>query len=402
MLSFGRALKGAIGALLVIVSLPAPAQEQEGISIGQFKILPTIGLTYGHDDNVTFTNAETNEAVSSNFYVVSPGIRLEAPSDRSIFSLTWAGEFGRYVDSERDDYETWNLRGAWDYDPTSRSSLGLFGDFSEGRDRRGEGRTQGDAGLGEFDPDEYELVSFGGYFDYGAVGARGRLAFEASHTEREYQNNRDRTRFLDRQQDFLSGTAYLRIRPKTSLLVGISITDIDYDFTRPGRASLDSEETHLFVGVEWDATARTSGRVEYGWLEKEFDDPAIDPYDSDFWRIGIDWNPRTYSTFSLTASRETDESDGFGAYVLREDVTLSWNHSWTTRFSTTVQLGIGTDDHRPDFREDDFEYWGVSGRWQLSQRLQFGISYQDYWRDSSLDEYIYDRNVWLLTLEGSL
>ncbi len=377
----------------------ASAQEQEGISFGQFKVLPTIGITFGHDDNITLA---AEDQVSSRFYVVSPGIRLEVPSDRSILALTWEGEWGSYDSSPVDDYGNWSVHGTWDYDPTSRTSLGLSADYSEGHDRRGEGRTQGYAGLDEFDPDEYELVSFGGYFDYGAVGSRGRLELQVSQTEREYQNNREQTRFLDRREGHVEGTFFLRIRPKTSLLVGMGITDIDYDLTRDGRASLDSAETHFYVGIDWDATARTSGRIEYGWLEKEFDDPAREPYDSSFWRIGIDWSPRTYSRFSLAATREANESDGFGDFVLSDYVSLEWNHYWATRFNTILEYGAGTDDHRPDFREDDLEFWGIEGRWQLNGHLQLGIGLKGHKRKSSELEYDYLSKVWMVTLEGSL
>jgi hypothetical protein len=388
-----------LGALLIIASHSAPAQEQEGLSLGQLKILPTIGITWAHDDNIT---QASDQNVSSSFYVVSPGIRLEAPTDRSLFELTWEAEWGRYEASAIDDYDDWGLRAAWDYDPTTRTNLGLFADYGEHHDRRGEGRSQGDAGLVEFDPDEYELVSFGGYIDFGSVGSRGRLELEAMRSERKYQNNREQTRFLDRGEEHLEGVFMLRIRPKTAMLVGLGITDIDYDFTRQGQASLNSEETHFYVGIDWDATARTSGRIEFGWLEKEFDDPFIEGYDSSFWRIGLDWSPRTYSRFSLVASRETDESDGFGAYVLNETVSLEWQHNWTTRFNTHLEFGVGTNDHRPDFREDDLEFWGIQGRWQLNEHFQLGVGLQGYSRRSGLLEYDYDRKVWLITLEGSL
>ena len=394
----------AFAVLLLCVSIPASAQEQEGISLGQFRLLPTIGVSWGHDDNVTFANGALEETteVSSDFWAVSPGIRLELPSDRSILTVTWQGEYGEYDNSPIDDYFTWSLRGAWDYDPTSRTSLGVFAEWREDRDRRGQGRTQGNLGLDPFDPDEYDLISYGGYFDYGAVGSRGRLEVELARTEREYQNNRDFTRFLDRDDDHFGATFFLRIRPKTSLLVEANWTDIGYRFTIPSAESLDNTEKRIYLGVAWDVSARTSGRIQYGVLDKDFDDPLVEDYDGETWRAAVTWLPRTYSNFTLTATRETDESDGFGDYVLREDISLDWTHQWATRFNTIVEYGVGTDEHQPVFREDDLTYWGVSARWQINQYFQLGLGYQDYERESNEQEFSHERKVWLLTLEGSL
>jgi hypothetical protein len=385
--------------LLLLASQAAFAQEQEGLSFGQLKLLLTAGLTYGHDDNITRANGIP---IESHFYVFSPGIRLEVPGDDSIFALTWEGESGRYDSSQLDDYDDWGLRASWDYDPTSRSSLGLFGDIREGHDGRGEGRTIGDAGLGDFDPDEYDLVSYGGYFDYGAVGSRGKLELEATHTEREYTNNRDFTRALDRQDDHFGAVFLLRIRPKTSLVFEYGVTDVSYDFQQPGIALNDSTETRFYIGVDWDVTARTSGRIEVGVLEKDFDHPGYTDFDDTVWKATIDWSPRTYSTFTLTATRETDEPDGFGQYILREDISLDWTHYWSTRFNTIVEYGVGTDEHQPLYHKDDLTYWGIEARWQLGQYFQLGIGFHDYERDSELIEFDYGRNVWLLTLEGSL
>lgn len=391
--------------LLILACQPVFAQEQEGLSFGQLKLLLTAGLTWGHDDNVTSANDATagSELVSSDFYVFSPGIRLEAPSDRSIFALSWEGESGRYDSSGVDDYDDWALKATWDYDPTSRTSLGLFGELREGHDGRGQGRTIGNSGLDDFDPDEYDLFSVGAYIDYGAVGSRGKLELEATHSEREYTNNREWTQALDRDEGHLGATFLLRIRPKTSLLFEVGRTDISYNFQQPVIARIDSAETRFYIGIDWDATARTSGRVQYGWLEKDFSHPGYVDYDDSAWKAAIDWRPRTYSTFTLTATQETDEPEsGFGQYVLRKDISVDWQHSWTTKFSTILEYGFGTDEHQPDFHVDDLTYWGIEARWQIGQHFQLGIGFHDYERESGVSEFEYNRNRWLITLEGSL
>lgn len=387
-------------SLLGSVSVSAWAQEQEGISIGQMSLLLTAGLTWGHDDNVTF--AQAGKEIDSNFYVFSPGIRLEAPSDRSLFALQLSGEKGEYDDSPADDYSNWALRGSWDFDPTSRTSLGVFGELQDGHDRRGQGRSQGDLAQTLFDADEYDLKTFGGYYTYGAVGSRGRLELKASFGEREYTNNREQTQFLDRDEDDLEGTFFVRIRPKTSLLFGIGKSETGYARSLTDGTSFDSDEKRYFVGVTWDISARTSGRIDFGKLEKDFVDPTKPDYDDDFYRVGIDWQPRTYSTLSLSATKRTTEGLFLGDYVLRKDISLSWTHYWNDRFNTIVEYGVGDDSYEPTIRSDDLTYWGIEGRWQINSHFQLGVGFQEYERDSGLTEFNYDRGVWLITLEGTL
>lgn len=380
--------------MIILCSGVVTAQEQHGISLGQTKILPTLGITFGHDDNLTFAN---DNEIESEFFVISPGVRWEIPSDNSILTFTYEAELGRYTDSSIDDYDDQLLRADYLYDPTSRTDIGLFAELREGHDGRGTGARQGDLGLLDLEPDEYDVFGFGGYWHYGAAGARGRLELEASHSEREYDNNREFTIFRDREEDHLGGAFFLRIRPKTAAFLEVSWTDIDYDF-----ASLDNEETHYFAGIRWELTARTAGTVKYGHLKKDFDDPSRENYSGSTWGASIEWKPRTYSTFTLTATKETEETDGFGDFILRDDISLDWVHDWSSRFNTTVEIGFGTDDHRPNIRKDDVNYWGISGRWQLNRHIQLGIGWTNYDRDSSVSEFNYDRNVWRLTFEGSL
>ena len=175
-----------------------------------------------------------------------------------------------------------------------------------------------------------------------------------------------------------------------------------YIDVRPGSPGSDSESTYYFVGVEWDLSARTSGRIDYGWHEKQFDDPLIEGYDGDFWRASIEWRPRTYSAFTLSTTRATEETVGYGDYILRDDISLDWTHQWATRFSTTAEIGWGNEEHRPGLRDEDLFWWGISGRWHLNQYLQLGAGWQHYERESAERQFNYDRNVWIITLEGSL
>lgn len=369
-----------------------------GFTAGGLQIVPTIGLSLGYDDNIT--RASFNE-ISSWFYMISPAIRAELPSDRSVLGVTLGADFVRYQDSPIDDRDFWYLRGEWAWDISPRQNLNLFAQYAEGADQRGEGRRQGDAGLIELAPDEWQRTDFGGMWDYGAVGARGRLTLRGGVSELEYTNNRDDflggTQDLDRDWWYGGGTFYWRVAPKTSLLADYQYTDMNYQ----EETQSDSEMHTWMLGLTWDATARTSGRISYGDQKRSFDDPTAVDYSGPVWLASVSWRPRTYSLFTLTGSRSTQEPNGQGDYVLRQDITLSWAHDWATRFGTHVDIGYGEDEYRPDGRQDEIWYWGAGLRYTYNPHLRFGFSVTGYDRSSEDPEFDYQRMVYLLTLEAS-
>jgi len=399
----GHSVRRTAGNTSVLNRSPQEKIESSpGFTAGGLQITPTVGLSLGYDDNITL--AHSNE-ISSLFYQISPAIRVELPSDHSVLMLIAAAEIVRYVDSPIDNRQSWHLRLDWIWDISTRQDLNLFAQYGDGADRRGEGRRQGDAGLVAIDPDEWERLDFGGEWDYGAVGNRGRLTLRAGASNLNYTNNRGNgtpgdlgTRALDRDWYFLGGTFYWRVAPKTSLLLDYLYTDINYDVA----TDFDSEEKSWMFGVTWDATARTSGTIKYGNLEKDFADPERGGFDGPTWVATIDWRPRTYSVFTLTGTRNTQEPNGGGDFVVREDLSLSWLHDWAARFGTTVDIGIGSDDYRPTTRKDDLFYWGVGARYTFNQHFRFGASVTSYNRDSVVEEFDYKQLIFLLSLEATL
>ena len=58
--------------------------QQEGMQFGSFTLFPTLGLSYGYDDNVFYTNDDERK-LSSHFTSFSPGLRLETEGDKTNF-----------------------------------------------------------------------------------------------------------------------------------------------------------------------------------------------------------------------------------------------------------------------------------------------------------------------------
>ena len=369
------------------------AQAGDGFPAGDWRVYPTVGLSFRHDSNVGLTEGQKQDSFITQ---ISPGVRAETGSDRNRFSASYQAEIARYSDSSRDDFDDHRVDLDWLYNPVLRHAFGLDAGWKRGHDGRGTASREGDLALLPLNIDEYDQTRFGGNYRFGAPGARGRIELGAHFEELDYRNNREFTRFRDREDVSLDAAFFWRIAPKTSAVFSVDRIETDYQF-----ATLDSTEHHYFVGLEFDATARTSGQLLFGRVEKDFDDPARGNFSGTSWRARLSYKLRSYSLLTLSSGRDTDETNGFGDFILRRDVTLGWSHQWNGRFSTTVDGGYARDRHGDSGRTEDSWLYGVSAQYQFRPWLHLAAGYRGYERNSDLAGFDFTRSEWLLSLEAS-
>ncbi len=378
---------------LVFQSLAVGAAGN-GFKLGPLRVSPTAGLSYGHDSNVLLSSGDEIDSFITRF---SPGIRVEGGSEINRLTATYQGEYGRYESSTTDNYSDHSLGLQWLWNPMVRHAFSVDALWARHHDERGTAGREGQLALLPLEPDEYDQQSLDGRYRFGAPGARGRLELEVGTTDFSYRNNRDLTRFRDRTDNNVGAGFYWRVAPKTSALVRVDQINSNYDLS-----TLDSTERHYYVGVELDATARTTGTILFGRVEKDFDDPSRQDFSGTSWRAGVSYKLRSYSVFDLSTSRDADETNGFGDFILRRDLTLGWNHQWSPRLSSQIDVGIARDEHRPSPRTDRSSFYGFSGQYRLAPWLSLGAGFRASDRDSDISELNYDRKQLLLSLEASL
>ena len=412
-----RALAVSVTLALACLSAPAFAQDGTGIQAGPFRVKPTVGLSFGHDSNVARTR--TNE-IDSFVTTISPGVRLESGDESRNFALSYELDAARYEDSDIDNYVDHRVSAIARFAPSARTALDVQGNYERGHDRRGENSRQGNfANFGNLQPDEWNLGGVQGGVKYGVDGARASVAVRAGTESLEYQNNRSYTRFADRDKTFAEGVLGFRIAPKTSAFLSVRGDTIEYDFRRSSPEfasySLDSDERAYMLGLEFDATAKTAGRIAAGRIEKDFNDGRLEDYSGTGWQVGVQFRPRTYSIIDLSTSRRTDEAVNFNLgigptsldtdYVIARDITLAWTHGWNDRIHTTLDLGTEQSDYiRRDraIRDDKLSFFGVSADYKLRSWLSIGAGYKTYTNDSSQAVFEYDRDEFVVSFEGSL
>ncbi len=415
-------------ALALAVSLVgaglALAQDGTGVQAGPFRVKPTLGLTFGHDSNVGQSNTAE---VSSFFTLISPGVRFDAGNETRSFSLGYELEAARYKDSSVDNYTDHRLNAGVTLSPSVRTKIDLGASLERGHDRRGTNSLQGLQNTLANDADRWERKGLDLDFNYGAPGAKGVLALGAGISNINYLNNESYTVRSDRDLRYVDGKFGWRLAPKTQVYLSANNSDISYDRSRTRSQLtnyfLDSNVRTYLLGLEFDATAKTSGHIGFGRTRRNFDDSRLQGYSGVAWDVGLQFKPRSYSVIDLSATRGTQESvDFLGSvagpaagidYLIARDVTLSWTHGWSDRLHTGVDLGRSNSEYLADdrtFRDDTINFWGLSADYKLRDWLSLGAGYKSYRRGASVANatpasnalYDFNRDEFSVSFEASL
>ena len=369
--------------------------QQSGIQMGSVTMFPTLGLAYGYDDNILFTNNDALK-LSSYFKVFAPGIRLEAEGEKTDFTAQYSYTNTSYNADSKYDFDMHNVSAALGYTVSSKSRVALEAEYSNGSSRIGTGNQQGNIINLGLDPDEWHSSGLGGKWHYGGIGAHGSLDLSVGTINRQYDNNRIFTATRNRKVNFFGINYTHKVTSKTSFLTEFKRSTINYD-----SATLDNAETRLLFGADWQATGKTNARALVGYLQKDFDDPIHNDFSGVAVEVGATWSPKSYSHVDLKLARETDETNGNGSYIVRNSADLGWNHFWRARFSTLLNIGSSTEDYVDSTRKDDLNYYSVSANYKFTDWMMSGLGYRHTNRNSTINDFEYKDDSLLFTLELS-
>ena len=375
----------------------------QGMKIGSGKIYPDLTITTVHDDNLT--RSVFNE-VESFGLLVSPHLAYELKSHKKRFFVDSQLTSMTYEGSGVDDYVDLRFQSGYEYTPTKRTFVGIFGEYFKSHDDRGTGQSEGVGAL-VTTPDKWHhyLVEVNGR--YGTERAKGRGELDIGYVSKEYDNHRTRTFVRDRDDTYANARFYYRIMPKTSLLLEGRWTDFDYDQDAVGVPTLDSDLYRALAGVTWKSTYKTTGTATIGYIQKDFDAGQRSDDGAFTWEVGVEWRPKAFSIFTLNTSRDFHETDGFGDFTEEDSIDASWSHQWhkvSPRLSTLVDFRY-TEDTYPGTatgREDDYWNVGVAVQYKMRRWLDISGGYTYDERDSTINLLDYDRNFFELSMTVTL
>jgi hypothetical protein len=369
-----------------------PATGATSVQMGDTPLFltPYIGFAGGYDDNLFLTNG--NEKTST-LYITSPGFKIDARDATQVIQASYQAQFGRYGQSEDDDYIDQQARAQYDLAITRSNFLRLGYDYARGHDPRG----STDRSVSTH-PDKYRLSTPYVNYAFGAPGAQGRAEAFYSNASRRYLNNRNTTFASDHDTQDLGGAFYWRVMPRTSALVEVRRTDQSY--LDPASLS-NSREDRYYIGATWEATAATSGTLKVGRLQKRFD--SDNPkYSGTGWEAMITWLPRTYSKFDFFTARNPVESTGEGTFILSDVYGVNWSHAWSSVVTTDLLARYQKDDYQGFPRQDKTAVFGAKVGYKFRRWLTLGAEYTHTNRNSNSPLNEYDKNLYLLTATASM
>ncbi|MGH1485636.1 MAG: outer membrane beta-barrel protein [Cellvibrionaceae bacterium] len=388
----------------------AYAQDSEGAFVlGPFDVAPSVGIQVLKDDNIF---QEEENTTDDTITTVTPAVSLLFDNGVSGFSLTYQVDAGYYSEETSEDYTDQRVSTTFGWAVGDRSRLQFDASLFDSQDERSvDNASQGNLIDQTTDLDEYEDLSYSVTYTIGDADSILGFSVNAGVFEKEYSNNEIFTQFNNFESTSYGGQVIWRVTPDISLTTGLSQRETDYDIDTENRtnaidpsnvANSDSDQTIYDIGLNWDG-GQVTGGISFGQSEREFDDGTQDT-DSDRWNVSLGWAPFSYSVFSLSATRSQDESSSQqgslqGTFIDREDLTLSWTHDWTDRFSTSVSVSDSNSDFVNDAREDDTTTYSFDVAYSFNRWLGIGLFVSELERDSTDDAiFDYDRTQYGLSL----
>jgi len=368
-----------IAILISGAAFNATAEEDApGISIGA-------DLFTEYDDNV-FRNYTEQDDTALKF---APEVQYLAYFGSHTFKADYKGEYSAYSNNNDLNYLNHEADLFVKFDHTHR----LNTEFSVGyKDTIEEPGTTNAAPIVIDEFNQFNQLDALARLYYGTHISTGQLVLSLAHKQQEYTNNLQSFRDVD--VNSVTGTFFYRVAPKTRFLFETTFADYQYDDSFILNSNQSSTELRYLAGVEWEATAKTTGIFKLGYQDKTFDDNNFADVDGLSYYLDMIWKPNQYTSFTIGANRKTTESAqaGVGGYLSTE-YKVGVNHSFTELTKMKASYSHITDDITSRLSRNDTRHAAKIGlshnflRW-----LEASLDYQFLKRDSDYIVYQFDAN----------
>jgi hypothetical protein len=291
------------------------AEERQGLRLNA-------GLAVKNDSNITRTAEKTSDKSA----VFSPRIQLLSNFGQHKLVFDYQGNFAVYNDNSQYNYNDHDFKLAALFDHSYRVDSELTLSYQDKVEEPGSNSAETQLN-NEFNHLTSKTAQAKLY--YGTRASSGQIVLGLSHNQRRYANNEQSYRNLDENK--LTGTFFYRIAPKTRFLLETSVAKFNYI---PDTLFTDrtSDENSFLAGVEWEATAITSGTFKMGYQQKNYEDVRFNDLDGLSYFLDMIWKPNTYTKIKIGASQSTDESaqQDVGGFI-STGYSLAVSHTFSPR-----------------------------------------------------------------------
>jgi hypothetical protein len=357
-----------LNTLLVSLLLQSPvrAEERQGL-------LLNAGLAVISDSNIT----RTADEISDKTAIFSPQLQFLSNVGQHQFLFDYQGDFAVYNDNSQYNYNDHDFKLGAIFDHSYRINSEFTFGYQDKIEEPGSNNAQTELSS---DFNEFTRKSAEAKFYYGTTASNGQFVVGLGHNQQRYTNNQQSFRDLDRNK--ITGTFFYRMAPKTRLLFEASAAK--YDYVAVSQFGDPTSEDNLYLaGIEWEATAITSGTFKIGYQKKDFEDPRFNDLDGLSYFLDMLWQPNTYTKVKIGANRSTSESaqQDIGGFI-STGYSLALDHALSAR--TQLQA---------KYEHDESDLKTFQNRIDKRKNIKVGITHSlRTWLDISLNYRHLTRN----------
>lgn len=375
--------KGFLGTIaLICLPVGGALAQQEELRSGVLVSLESQALFV---DNFYYQQDDDDQENAFGV-LIKPDIGVRHTSRRLLLTGTAGAEIGTFnLESDTSDYTDYSLGLGAEWAVASRHRLIYAGSLEHDHDAFGTERTelnaQADASI-----DEWRRVINSLSYRFGAPTDRMNLVVGGNHLDKTYTTNEAFTRYLDHSITSGELTGYYNYSPKTSFFLSLVAAAIDFDETFPGALDLDADERGFRAGMRWAASAKTSGELAAGYIDRSPSDSRRNDFSSLDWRLQLTWAPTSYRTLRFASGRNSQETFiSTVSFINNEFYTLRWNENWTPRVSSMLSIGFLDSEFVGSSRTDD----SISVEGMLEYRLATSLDLRGgfRWVDRESDQF---------------
>jgi hypothetical protein len=291
----------------------------------------------------------------------------------------YSPEFMLYLDHSSLDHVNHRAEGLFQYNLNSGLSFDIIDLFHDREEIAGNGIRDT---LYRYQDNLLDFIT-----TYAAPSGKFKFELEYSNYDIDYEDL-DVT-YRNRNDNSFGVSAFYKFWPKTSLFVEYNFSDIDFD----GGTSTDSTENRYYAGATWDMTAKTRGTLKLGYIEKDFDAPAIEDQEGFSVELQTQHNLTPKRGLQINAFRKFNESDfGNASTFLSTGIDIALSQRFTEKWSGTFDVSFENNDYKGFDRTDDLFGVGPALRFEPRKWLIFDLGYHYYLNDSNITVYDYEVN----------
>ena len=382
-----------VATLLICPTTSAMAQGGR-IHFGDLEITTGMAVRGNYDDNIYLGNGsnKTTELEESDWIThIIPSLLLDyALPDRGSLSLGYKGDFAYYADNDQNDWTRHQVTSILNYLPPGGLIFEVDNLFIDTEDPYS---SENQYRLGAPQVERW----------YDRLKTKAGCEFNEQFRLLGYYNfyKQDYDHVIDFSQDYKShefgAGVHMRLFPQTWSFLRYHYGERDY-FTHPeGTGVTESNDSdfdwhRVNGGLTWDATAKLSGELNFGYEWKDYDnefDVDNNRYDDkETWIAStfLSFKATPVATLSVSVTRALRET-GSATNEYFEDTGVGVNLAYVFRSKTTVHVGglYSSNDYNVPVdkqREDDNYKAKISLDYQIQDWLSVGIGYQ-YWEKDS-------------------